>query len=52
MKTILLAWELGGGLGNLMRLRPLAAESLHAMFGLAMDAATERTLERVQERAA
>ena len=32
----------------LERLRPLAAESLHAMFGLAMDAATERTLERLQ----
>jgi DNA-binding transcriptional MerR regulator len=31
----------------LERLRPLAAESLHAMFGLAMDAATERTLERL-----
>jgi DNA-binding transcriptional MerR regulator len=30
----------------LERLRPLAAESLHAMFGLAMDAATERTLGR------
>ena len=33
----------------LERLRPLAAESLHAMFGLAMDAATERTLERFQD---
>ena len=32
----------------LERLRPLAAESLHAMFGLAMDDATERTLERLQ----
>lgn len=30
----------------LERLRPLAAESLHAMFGLAMDSATERTLGR------
>jgi DNA-binding transcriptional MerR regulator len=34
----------------LERLRPLAAESLHAMFGLAMDAATERTLGRHLER--
>jgi DNA-binding transcriptional MerR regulator len=34
----------------LERLRPLAAESLHAMFGLAMDAATERTLGRLPER--
>ena len=33
----------------LERLRPLAAESLHAMFGLAMDAAAERTLDRIQE---
>ena len=33
----------------LERLRPLAAESLHAMFGLAMDAATERTLGRLPE---
>jgi len=33
----------------LERLRPLAAESLHAMFGLAMDAATERTLARIQD---
>jgi len=32
----------------LERLRPLAAESLHAMFGLAMDAATARTLDRMQ----
>jgi hypothetical protein len=32
----------------LERLRPLAAESLHAMFGMTMDAATERTLERLQ----
>jgi UDP:flavonoid glycosyltransferase YjiC (YdhE family) len=30
MKTILLAWELGGGLGHLMRLRPLAAALLAA----------------------
>ena len=34
----------------LERLRPLAAESLHAMFGLAMDEATERTLGRHLER--
>ena len=33
----------------LERLRPLAAESLHAMFGLAMDAATERTLGQLPE---
>jgi len=33
----------------LERLRPLAAESLHAMFGLAMDAATERTLGRLPD---
>jgi hypothetical protein len=34
----------------LERLRPLAAESLHAMFGLAMDSATERTLGRQLEQ--
>jgi hypothetical protein len=34
----------------LERLRPLAAESLHAMFGLAMDDATERTFGRQLER--
>ena len=34
----------------LERLRPLAAESLHAMFGLAMDSATERTLGRQIEQ--
>ena len=33
----------------LERLRPLAAESLHAMFGLAMDDATARTLELLQD---
>jgi DNA-binding transcriptional MerR regulator len=35
---------------QLERLRPLAAESLHAMFGLAMDEATERTFGRQLER--
>jgi hypothetical protein len=35
---------------HLERLRPLAAESLHAMFGLAMDDATERTFGRQLER--
>jgi DNA-binding transcriptional MerR regulator len=35
---------------KLERLRPLAAESLHAMFGLAMDDATERTFGRQLER--
>jgi DNA-binding transcriptional MerR regulator len=34
----------------LERLRPLAAESLHAMFALAMDDATERTFGRQLER--
>jgi hypothetical protein len=34
----------------LERLRPLAAESLLAMFGLAMDDATERTFGRQLER--
>lgn len=52
---VLLAAGIGAGAINavvvseaLERLRPLAAESLHAMFGLTMDAATERTLERLQ----
>ena len=35
---------------QLERLRPLAAESLHAMFGLAMADATERTFGRQLER--
>src|ERR671910_3336328 len=35
---------------QLERLRPLAAESLHAMFALAMDDATERTFGRQLER--
>ena len=35
---------------RLERLRPLAAESLHAMFAIAMDDATERTFGRQLER--
>jgi DNA-binding transcriptional MerR regulator len=35
---------------RLERLRPLAAESLHAMFAIAMDEATERTFGRQLER--
>jgi hypothetical protein len=47
MATILLTWELGGGLGHLMNLRPIAAELLrrgHRVFAALRDLSQAREI--------